>query len=199
MSEDKKPLFIEDCVLLLLRVWRRQSRLACSRYCVGIEGAVGAPGYANSMRSCECAKKSDYVLTCVGLAQRRVARRDIDEVVNCVIARVIAGQVVLRTAPLHGGMQRLDLRKLRFADAFACELANASSLLASSNMSCISASLNCSVVAPRFGEISMRLSAASTLSAWRSGVREMPTTSQSVRLFSVTPGASCPSTMNSRR
>ncbi len=77
--------------------------------------------------------------------------------------------------------------------------ANASSPAISSKVSQISASVIRDTLAPRFGEISIRFSAASTLNASRSGVREIPSVSHSSRSLSFMPGLSTPSVMNLRR
>ncbi|KAH0425916.1 hypothetical protein KCU90_g7754, partial [Aureobasidium melanogenum] len=52
--------------------------------------------------------------------------------------------------------------------------------------------------APRFGEISISPSAASTFNASRNGVREIPSVSHSSRSFSFLPGSSTPSTIKRR-
>jgi hypothetical protein len=75
---------------------------------------------------------------------------------------------------------------------------NASSPLISSNVSRSSASDIFHTDAPRFGEISISPSAASTFSASRSGVREIPSVSHSSRSLSFFPGSSTPSTMKRR-
>src|SRR5450830_1858592 len=75
----------------------------------------------------------------------------------------------------------------------------ASKALINSNVSHISVSDILATEAPRFGEISINPSAASTFKASRKGVREIPKVSHSSRSFNLMPGTSTASTIRLRK